>query len=95
MNKSPVPDMDIPKVTMNFVFDQIAMSIGNNQYSDLLDMFEYFQRYNKFEHFNDYRPTVSIQSDPLAYWKFARSFFSIPNLDSFHFFIHSYLFLFF
>ena len=70
LNRDPVPDMDIPKMTLNFVFDQVALSLNTYQYRDILDTMVYFQRANKYGKYNHYRPVVSIQQDPMAYWKF-------------------------
>lgn len=70
MNRDPIPDMAIPKMTLNFVFDKIALSLNASHYRDLLDTIEYFQRCNTYGKYNHNRPTVPISQDPLAFWKF-------------------------
>ena len=71
LNRDPIPDMAIPKMTLSFVFDQIGLSLSARQYRDILDTVEYFQRCNKYGRFNHHRPTIPLSQDPLAYWKFA------------------------
>ena len=75
LNRDPLPDMNIPKMTLSFVFDQIVLSFSSAQYRDLLDTVEYFQRYSKYSKYNHLRPAVSLSQDPLAYWEFAGMFF--------------------
>ena len=49
MNKNPIPDMLIPKTTLSFVFDQIALSLEAHQYRDLLDTLDNFSHYNAYQ----------------------------------------------
>lgn len=47
MNKSEVPDMNLPKIQMNFVFYEIGLALESNQYKNLTDMIDSFYRYHK------------------------------------------------
>lgn len=42
LNKDEVPNMEIPKLTLNFMFDKLALVLEQNQYRDAMDMIEDF-----------------------------------------------------
>lgn len=42
LNKDEVPNMEIPKLTLNFMFDKLALVLEQNQYQDAMDMAEGF-----------------------------------------------------
>lgn len=45
VNKSDIPDMEIPKYTLNFLFDRISFVWDEAQYRDLLELQDSFERY--------------------------------------------------
>jgi hypothetical protein len=47
LNKDEVPNMDIPKITLNFMFDRLALVLEQNQYQDAMDMIEDFALYSR------------------------------------------------
>ncbi len=38
-------NVDVPKVTLNFVFDKLALALEQNQYQNVMDMLERYTLY--------------------------------------------------
>jgi len=71
MNRNKRPDMAIPKLTLTFYFDQIALSLDADQYRDMLDTLEFFDTYKHYQKYNRFRPT---ERSPEALWRFASTY---------------------
>jgi hypothetical protein len=68
MNRNKRPDMSIPKLSLSFYFDEIALSLDGDQYRDMLDTLEHFESYAIYQKYNRFRP-VERTSESL--WTFA------------------------
>lgn len=47
LNKSDVPDMDIPKISLNFMFQQVAFALEENQFGEIMDTIDSFALYQR------------------------------------------------
>jgi vacuolar protein sorting-associated protein 13A/C len=71
LNKNEIPDMKIPYYHLNFLFDEIAITLEEGQYKNFLQMLESFSFYHKGVRYQKFRPKKSVKGDPAAWWKFA------------------------
>lgn len=71
MNKSNIPDKQIPKFTFNFEFDEIGLILEQLQYREVIDLMDWFKIYKNGEKYRKNRPSVRPTQDPRAWWKFA------------------------
>ncbi|URE38071.1 vacuolar protein [Musa troglodytarum] len=51
--------------------DSVTLSLSKDGYRDILKMAENFAAFNQRLRYAHYRPSVSVKSDPLSWWKYA------------------------
>eukprot|EP01088_Endostelium_zonatum_P014922 TRINITY_DN3449_c0_g1_i2.p1 TRINITY_DN3449_c0_g1~~TRINITY_DN3449_c0_g1_i2.p1 ORF type:complete len:3344 (+),score=882.14 TRINITY_DN3449_c0_g1_i2:209-10240(+) len=71
MNKSDIPDLNIPKIVVSIVFDKIGVSLERNQYKDILDMMSGLAMYQRSARFRAFKPSKSPSQAPQQWWHYA------------------------
>nr|XP_009413254.1 PREDICTED: uncharacterized protein LOC103994598 isoform X1 [Musa acuminata subsp. malaccensis] len=51
--------------------DSVTLSLSKDGYRDILKMAENFAAFNQRLRYAHYRPSVSVKSDPISWWKYA------------------------
>lgn len=67
----PLSSRSTPRIAMNFVIDEIAISINIKQYQQLLTIVDNLNRKNKLLLNCRWRPKVKVSEDPKSWWKYA------------------------
>ncbi|GAB1605844.1 hypothetical protein Ahia01_000866700 [Argonauta hians] len=64
-------EFTIPKVFLTVIFDNIALSLSKNQYDDVLELLESFERMATSALYRKYRPDVPLRGNYARWWKYA------------------------
>jgi vacuolar protein sorting-associated protein 13A/C len=83
MNKSTAIK-DIPKFTLDFFFEKIALELQENQFREMLGLLESFGLYQRSMQHRAYRPSVLPTQDARAWWAFAGTFKGLHIITSHH-----------
>ena len=71
VRKTNVPDMSLPKFTLHFLFGSITGVLTEAQVEQIIHMAEWIGKHSIREEHRAYRPyNLSVQNDPMSYWKF-------------------------
>lgn len=62
------PSKECPKITSDLLFEELAISLSEDQYHDIIPLIAYFDFIAKRYRFRDIRPTVSPKENPKAWW---------------------------
>jgi len=70
-NKDKTPDMTLPRHTLNFLFDKLALVIEERQYRDIVFVVQKFTRYSDMIRYHRFRPIESVGENARAWWLYA------------------------
>jgi len=63
-------NLSIPKITLDFVFKEIGLSLEESQFKEVLNLADYIGNYIKGKNVRKYRPKERPNKNPKAWWKF-------------------------
>ena len=82
LNKSNIPDLEIPKVKAKVAIESIELALSEDQYHDLLDMLHRVTQYQRHLQTLPFKPSSSPLSDPVGWWKFTGTLPTYPLCHS-------------
>ena len=71
IRKSPIPDLQQPKFTLDFLFESIGGILTEGQYEQCIRLLEWISKHKTREKHRMFRPfAIPPRENPLAHWKF-------------------------
>ncbi|PRT56259.1 Vacuolar protein sorting-associated protein 13 [Wickerhamiella sorbophila] len=70
LDKNPATEAT-PKIKAKLEFEELALSMDHDQYSNLLELGDRFHRYVRTREFRRKRPAMTVKEDPRAWFKYA------------------------
>lgn len=70
------PELDkfkIPKIFLTIIFDNIDLALTKNQYDDILELLESFERMAIMSRYRKYRPSVTLKGNASIWWHYCYS----------------------
>lgn len=71
MDQSSEMVLDTPKLLIEVLQQELSLMLSQNQFHNLVDMFESFELMAINQLFRKYQPTSPIKANPRAWWKYA------------------------
>lgn len=71
INKERLPNMEIPKATINFLLERVSLGLEESQFRDIIGLLNWFQLQAKGRRYRKLRPQQPPMKDPKAWWTFA------------------------
>ncbi|EEB06191.1 vacuolar protein sorting-associated protein 13a [Schizosaccharomyces japonicus yFS275] len=65
------PSLSEPRLRFAVEFDELAFTLNDGQYSNFLNMVDYFKVFLCHQQYIHFRPKVSSRADPLAWFRYA------------------------
>eukprot|EP00111_Clytia_hemisphaerica_P024656 TCONS_00072678-protein len=79
LNTKPGSNLDIPKMFLNLVLEELGIIVARSQYHGVVQLIESFERMNRNQPFRKYRPHTSVLGNESIWWKYCMS--SILEVD--------------
>ncbi|XP_066022145.1 intermembrane lipid transfer protein VPS13A-like [Pocillopora verrucosa] len=71
MNIKPGSDLSIPKIFLSLVLEEISLVLMRQQYHDMIELLESFDRMTTNSVFRKYKPNVPLHGHAAQWWSYA------------------------